>query len=821
MRTGSRWGASVGALAMALTMGAAFAASVPNGARGLSHAPAGLVAAMVQSAEREAARDPAYRIGADGCAGQPAAAHGTALQACFNPSGPAFLSGGGTRVSLQLVAWGRTGHLSPISLRRVAPQANHIVYRGSGLTEWWRGLPLGWEQGFTLNPPPAGTGRIVLELEASQAPMLVQGNLAWGHLHYGKLIVTDARGWRLPATLQVRGRMIELAINTHAARFPVKVDPLVWVSWPDLTAVDGAAGDGFGVSVALSADGATALVGAPIKVINGKAEQGAAYVFTLTNGTWGEAAELTAADGASNDYFGSSVALSADGATALVGAYNTTIGNVAFNQGAVYVFTLTNGTWSQTAELTAADAASLDYFGTSVALSAGGSTALVGAPQNSIGSSIYQGAAYVFALANGRWSQTQELTAADGASNDYFGSSVALSADGATALVGAQAKTIRNNDGQGAAYMFTLANRSWSQTQELTAADGVAFDGFGHSVSLSADGATALVGAQAKTIGNNVGQGAAYVFTLANGSWSQTQELTAADGATTDYFGWFVALSTDGAMALVGASNKTIDGNSSQGAAYVFTLANGSWSQTSELIAGDGAFADYFGTSVALSADGATAFVGAYGKTVGNNGSQGAAYVFTPANLSAVLSSPASVQANQSFGSQYIVTNNGSIASPPLTVSLPLPSAGAQFVAVSSSQGSCSYSSSTRLATCTLGSLPGSGGEGSATLNLKATGSVGSTIAQSASLVGAAPNLMATANTVISSPPPPLPPPSSKSGGGAFSWLSLALLVPLVAWKKGGASGWRRPRSQRLPTTASAITCWQNARIDHFLARFS
>ncbi len=763
MRTGSRWGASVGALAMALTMGAAFAASVPNGARGLSHAPAGLVAAMVQSAEREAARDPAYRIGADGCAGQPAAAHGTALQACFNPSGPAFLSGGGTRVSLQLVAWGRTGHLSPISLRRVAPQANHIVYRGSGLTEWWRGLPLGWEQGFTLNPPPAGTGRIVLELEASQAPMLVQGNLAWGHLHYGKLIVTDARGWRLPATLQVRGRMIELAINTHAARFPVKVDPLVWVSWPDLTAVDGAAGDGFGVSVALSADGATALVGAPIKVINGKAEQGAAYVFTLTNGTWGEAAELTAADGASNDYFGSSVALSADGATALVGAYNTTIGNVAFNQGAVYVFTLTNGTWSQTAELTAADAASLDYFGTSVALSAGGSTALVGAPQNSIGSSIYQGAAYVFALANGRW----------------------------------------------------------SQTQELTAADGVAFDGFGHSVSLSADGATALVGAQAKTIGNNVGQGAAYVFTLANGSWSQTQELTAADGATTDYFGWFVALSTDGAMALVGASNKTIDGNSSQGAAYVFTLANGSWSQTSELIAGDGAFADYFGTSVALSADGATAFVGAYGKTVGNNGSQGAAYVFTPANLSAVLSSPASVQANQSFGSQYIVTNNGSIASPPLTVSLPLPSAGAQFVSVSSSQGSCSYSSSTRLATCTLGSLPGSGGEGSATLNLKATGSVGSTIAQSASLVGAAPNLMATANTVISSPPPPLPPPSSKSGGGAFSWLSLALLVPLVAWKKGGASGWRRPRSQRLPTTASAITCWQNARIDHFLARFS
>ena len=114
-----------------------------------------------------------------------------------------------------------------------------------------------------------------------------------------------------------------------------------------------------------------------------------------------------------------------------------------------------------------------------------------------------QGAVYVFTRSGSTWSQQQELTASDGAANDHFGYSVALSADGNTALIGAYDKTIGNNYEQGVAYVFTRSGSTWSQQQELTASDGAAKMHFGYSVALSADGNTALIGAYEKTIGNN------------------------------------------------------------------------------------------------------------------------------------------------------------------------------------------------------------------------------------------------------------------------------------------------------------------------------
>ncbi len=149
-------------------------------------------------------------------------------------------------------------------------------------------------------------------------------------------------------------------------------------------------------------------------------------------------AELT---GSKGDGFGFSVALSAGGGTALVGApfHNSVAGTV-------YVYTLRRGTWSRTAELTASDSAADDDFGWAVALSAGGRTALVGAP----GHNSYAGAGYVFTLRRGTWSQTAELTASHPAAHDFFGRSVALSAEGRTALVGA----VAHNLGAGAAYVF-------------------------------------------------------------------------------------------------------------------------------------------------------------------------------------------------------------------------------------------------------------------------------------------------------------------------------------------------------------------------------
>ncbi|MHB8742806.1 MAG: FG-GAP repeat protein [Sulfuricaulis sp.] len=380
----------------------------------------------------------------------------------------------------------------------------------------------------------------------------------------------------------------------------------------ELTASDGTVNDRFGFSVSLS--GTTALIGASDKTVGSNTNQGAAYVFTFNGSTWTQTQELIASDGATNDNFGISVALS--GTTALIGAPNKTVGSNT-NQGAAYIFAFNGNTWVQQQEMTASDGVAYLNFGAPVALS--GTTALLGAYT---GSNAAQGAAYVFTFNGSSWVQQQKLTATDGMPYDLFGTSVSLS--GNFALVGAYSKTIGSNDGQGAAYVFMFDGTTWIQRQELIATDGAVGDSFGGSVALW--GTTALVGAQFKTIGSNTNQGAAYVFTFNGSTWTQTQKLIASDGVANDYFGNSVALS--GTTALIGAFDKTIGSNTKQGAAYVFTFNGSTWVQQQELTASDGAPIDYFGTSVALS--GTTALVGAYDKMIGSNSGQGAAYLITP-----------------------------------------------------------------------------------------------------------------------------------------------------------------------------------------------
>jgi sugar lactone lactonase YvrE len=159
-------------------------------------------------------------------------------------------------------------------------------------------------------------------------------------------------------------------------------------------------------------------------------------VFVRSGGVWTQQQELTASDDAPGDAFGFSVSLAGD--TAVIGATGKNS-----NQGAAYVFLLSEGVWAQQQELTVSDGAVGDSFGNSV--SASGNTVAIGA----YGKNSNQGAAYVFARSVGVWTQQQELTASDGAAGDYFGRSVSVS--GGTAAIGAPDK----NSPQGAAYVFT------------------------------------------------------------------------------------------------------------------------------------------------------------------------------------------------------------------------------------------------------------------------------------------------------------------------------------------------------------------------------
>jgi len=343
-----------------------------------------------------------------------------------------------------------------------------------------------------------------------------------------------------------------------------------------------------GWSVALSGDGRTALVGAPYD--NGGA--GAAWVFTNSDGRWTQQGpKLTGGGAVGNGEFGFDVALSSDGGTALVG------GLLDNGVGAAWVFTRTGGVWTQQgAKLTGGGESGNGQFGNSVALSADGSTALVGGA----GDNDFLGAAWVFTRSGATWSQQgPKLTASGGVNTGSFGFEIALSGDGNTALVG----TPYDNDDTGAAWAFTRSAGVWShQGPKLTASDETPFGDFGFSVALSGDGSTALVGGP-----YDGSSGAVWAFARSGGTWSQSgPKLTASDAIQFAGLGWSVALSSDGRKALVGGPS-----DNDLGAAWTFTRPEATWSQDGAKASGTGQDGfGYFGWYVALSSDGQTGLVG-------------------------------------------------------------------------------------------------------------------------------------------------------------------------------------------------------------------
>ena len=392
----------------------------------------------------------------------------------------------------------------------------------------------------------------------------------------------------------------------------------VWSEQAKLIAGDGAPEDRFGKAVTLSGD--SAIVGANGAAVGANADQGAAYVFTRTGTIWSQQSKLSAGDGAINDYFGSSVAMSGD--NALIGALSADIG-ANFDQGAAYVFVRNgSGVWSQQVKLRALDGASVDYFGIAVALS--GNTALVGAYRDNTGGNPGQGSAYVYTRAGlGVWSQQAKLGADDGSAGDEFGAAVALSGD--TAIIGARSNDLGANIDQGAAYIFTRTGTVWSEYARLTGDGGAAGDAVGAAVAIS--GESVLIGAPKSDLGANLDQGSGYIFTRNSGVWSEQIRLSAGDGAVDDRFGFSIALSGD--SALVGTYFDDIGAKTDQGSAYVFTRSGTAWNLQSQLIAADGAARDWFGVSVALAGD--VALVGAMFGDVNAVGEQGAAYVFSRA----------------------------------------------------------------------------------------------------------------------------------------------------------------------------------------------
>ncbi len=303
---------------------------------------------------------------------------------------------------------------------------------------------------LTLALTLSGTLRASLEPGATDLELALEGQPA--ALRYRGLAAWDATGQALPAWLELEGRTLLVRVDDAGARYPVTIDP--FLEQAKLTASDGDLGDRLGVSVAVSGD--TVVVGAFDDDVGANADQGSAYVFVKPGAGWAnatEAAKLTASDGAAGDGLGVSVAVSGD--TVFVGAYRDDVGANA-DQGSAYVFVKPGTGWAsatETAKLTASDGAASDFLGQSVAVS--GDTVVAGAWSDDFGANANQGSAYVFVKPGAGWAnatETAKLTASDGAAGDWLGRSVAVSGD--TVFVGAYLDDVGANADQGSAYVF-------------------------------------------------------------------------------------------------------------------------------------------------------------------------------------------------------------------------------------------------------------------------------------------------------------------------------------------------------------------------------
>jgi hypothetical protein len=409
----------------------------------------------------------------------------------------------------------------------------------------------------------------------------------------------------------------------------------VLFGWPEhqkIQASDKSPVDEFGYSVAISSDGNTVIVGARYE---GTYYAGAAYIFTWseTSSSWSEE-KIQASDKQAGDYFGTSIAISGDGNTAIVGAYqeDAVVGtNTLSASGAAYIFTWseTSSSWSEQQKIQASDKQAYDQFGESVAISSDGNTAIVGASHEDTGGGN-AGAAYIFTWSetSSSWSEQQKIQASDKQAYDYFGGSVSISGDGNTVIVGARYEDSKFWSESGAAYIFTWSETSsnWSEQQKIKASDNQYGDHFGYSVAISGDGNTAIVGARGEG-----GTGAAYIFTWSGTSWDEQDIIHASDKQAGDGFGNSVSISEDGNTAIVGANYEdAVVGTNTitdTGAAYIFTRSNSNWTEQNKIQASDKQAYDGFGGSVFISDDGNTAIVGASHEDTGGTNA-GAAYLY-------------------------------------------------------------------------------------------------------------------------------------------------------------------------------------------------
>lgn len=431
---------------------------------------------------------------------------------------------------------------------------------------------------------------------AAATPPVELATLAWPEAAAGDesgRSVAAAGSW---IVVGAPGANIEGQVDRGAAWVFKRTGDSTWA--PEAALLDplGAAGDSFGLSVAIDDPALRGDPGDPVAIVGalgddvaGKVDAGSASIFRLVDGLWVFEQTLIASDGLPNDEFGRSVAIRGD--LAMVGSWDAGL----FDQGAVYVFRRTaSGLWQQTQKLTAPGAATGDHLGTSIALDAAGARAIAGAWGDDAGASN-GGSAVVWRRSNGgTFVFEQELVGSNLDAGDELGRGVAI--DGDLAVVGGWAFW---GDGRGTARVFRRSGTVWTEEAALDAPDGSTDDYFGFAVacgrSEAPDGAGDLVacGAWADDVAGTTNQGSVWVFERTHAgkkggpAWLASEQLVAPDGGASDYFGFGLAFECE--LLAVGVRLDDVGGAANAGSARVW------WIDDRD---GDGSASDCAGSQV-------------------------------------------------------------------------------------------------------------------------------------------------------------------------------------------------------------------------------
>jgi hypothetical protein len=406
---------------------------------------------------------------------------------------------------------------------------------------------------------------------------------------------TGTNAWSNSVTLTLGSNsIIARAIGSNNKTNTTAPVIILYYSPTKFLADDGAANDNFGNRVGVSADGNTMVAGALWDDDMG-ADSGSAYIFRWTGTNW-ITNKIVASDGAGGDRFGYSVAVSGDGGTVVVGAPFDDDNNP--ESGSIYRYHWNGSSWAED-KFAVPAVEMLGSLGVSVAVTSDGNTIIAGA----FGDNMGAGTAYRFHWNGTNWI-TNKFAALDSAASDNFGSSVAVSSDGDTIIIGA----INGDQGAmtdiGTVYRFHWNGSGWI-TNKFNTYIGMGNDKYSCSVAVSSNGNAFVVGAY----GHNVNSGVIYYYKWNNPDW-ETNQIFASDGATGDNFGFSLEISADGNKIAVGAYGDDDNGVDS-GSIYSFTWNGGGW-ETNKITAADGAAGDAFGYSVAVSPDGSTIVTGAY-----------------------------------------------------------------------------------------------------------------------------------------------------------------------------------------------------------------